>query len=174
MRVPATGQIPETSISSGWRLAVLQHSVGAVRLESSDSNRGALARQNLSATDHVVGLFRPSAESGLFLSCGRGPFDRSSRFSWTTSLLGRNGCLLPSQEATAGRVLFRSGSSNGMCIGDQRRGAVALETSARPGVRWFDGIDARYCGKPTGLTPATRSAVKCGSNDFCISRMMLS
>ena len=41
-----------------------------------------------SAAGHVVGLFRPSAESGSFLSCGRGPFDRSSRFTWTTSLLG--------------------------------------------------------------------------------------
>ena len=59
----------------------------------------------------------PSAEPGSFLSCGRRSLDCSSRLTRTTSLLGGNRRLLPSQKATAGRVLCRGSPQNWTSVG---------------------------------------------------------
>ena len=66
-----------------------------------------LARPNLFAAGHAMGVPRASAEPRSFLSRGRRSPDCSSRRRWATSLLSGNRRLLPSEKATARRVLMQ-------------------------------------------------------------------
>ena len=83
--------------------------------------------------------------------------DHSCRAAVTrgTCLLSGDRRLLPSQKATARRILCRGSTQNWAIIGSQRQERVALERSPSPDLRWLNGVDAGYRGEPTGLSATT-------------------
>ena len=99
------GELPFTDVLVGRNCSACIESIGR-----------RLARPSLFAAGHAVGVSRASAEPGSFLSCGRRSLDCSSRLTRATSLLGGNRRLLPSQKATARRVLCRSSPQNGTTL----------------------------------------------------------
>jgi len=72
------------------------------------------------------------------------------------------GAYCQSQETTAGKVLLGRDLPGGSLVGCQGRASLALERSSSPHVRWHDGLDARYAGKPTSLSATQGAAARPG------------
>src|SRR5580704_5757763 len=99
--ISATITISETSVSSGWRVAVQQRALGGGRDASVAREWHILEGQNLFAAGHAVGLSGAGLECGPFVPRCRRPLDCSSHFARTKSVLCRNRCLLSGQKAAA-------------------------------------------------------------------------
>jgi hypothetical protein len=120
----------QAPISSGRCAPLQRHSDPRLHWAGASGGRGSLEGPHLHTTDHAMGVLEPGVESRPFVSWNCRAPHRSSSFSRRTSLPTRDRCLLSSQNAITGKVLFRDHLSGGTSARCQSQFAMALEGTA--------------------------------------------
>ena len=164
----------QTPISSGWQFTIHECPLGSDRFASTDSDRRLLGGQDLFAAGYVVGLLRSGFECGSFMSRCSCSLDCPSSVAGPASVLCGDRRLLPSQKASPGEVFLGRGSPDRPRVGNQRRPSLAVETAPSLRLRWIDGDDARYAGKPAGLSATQGAATRPGLSTTRIAARLFS